>query len=75
MIVLSIILDTKSYKNGDKLIVYYCFNVKIQHKTTNLLFCVVFVSLKLPRHKIPKNNYHLNDAIIFFWFHVVSQNL
>ena len=40
------------------------FHVKIQHKATNLSFCVVFASIKLPRHIIPINNYCLNDTII-----------
>ena len=30
------------------------------------LFCVVFVSIKLQWHGIPKNNYRLNDTINFF---------
>ena len=41
------------------------FHVKIQHKGTNLLFCIIFVLIKLPRHEIPKNNYHLNETIFF----------
>ena len=48
------------------------FNVKIQHQTPNLSFCVVFVLIKLPQQQIPKNNYRLNDTIIFFCYCVVS---
>ena len=48
------------------------FHVKFQHKTINLSFWVVFASIKLPRHDIPKNNYRLNDTIIFFGYRVVS---
>ena len=51
------------------------FDVKIQHKTINLLFCVVFASIKLPQHHIPKNNFRSNDTIFVFVFmlcHFVS---
>ena len=48
------------------------FHVKIQQKTTNLLFCVVFVLIKLSQHEIPKNNFCLNNTIILYWYHVVS---
>ena len=41
------------------------FHVQIQRKTTNLSFCVIFVSIKLPQHEFPKSNYCLNDTIIF----------
>ena len=37
-------------------------HVKIQHKTTNFSFSVVFVLIKLPLHEFPKNNYPLNDT-------------
>ena len=46
-IVLSKILDTKNNKNSGKFIVFIIFHVKIQHKTLNLLFCVVFAMIKL----------------------------
>ena len=46
------------------------FHVKIQHKTTNLSFCIIFASIKL--HEIPKTNYRLNETIIFFCYRVVS---
>ena len=41
------------------------FQVKIQHKTINLLFCVVFASIKLLQYNIPEINYRLNDKIFF----------
>ena len=48
-----------------KLIFANIFHVKIQHKTINLTFCVIFASIKLPQQDIPKNNNCLNDTIIF----------
>ena len=65
-VVLSTILAREIDKNSDILLFAIVFQVKVQHKTINLLFCVVFASIKLPRHDIPKNNYRLNDTIIFF---------
>ena len=41
------------------------FHVKIQHKKINLSFYIIFASKKLPRHEISKNNYQLNETIIF----------
>ena len=52
----------KTDTNPDK---FTIFQVEIQHKTINLSFCVIFDSIKLPRHDIAKINYHLNDTIIF----------
>ena len=47
------------------------FHVKILQKTINLLFCVVFASIKLMQYNIPEINYRLNDTI-FFCNRVVS---
>ena len=58
--------DSKKIKNSDKFMLCFIFHVKIKNKTIKLLFCVISVSIKLPRHDIPKNNYHLNDTIFFF---------
>ena len=71
-VVLSIILTVKTIKIPINLSFVIVFHVKIQHKTTNLSFCIVFVSKKLPRHETLKNNYRLNDTIIYFCYRVVS---
>ena len=65
MLFLSIIFDRKTDKNSDKFIICYCFQVKIHHKTIILSFCVIFASLKFPRHDIRKNNYRFHDTIFF----------
>ena len=52
-------------KNPVNLLFLIFFRKKFLHLTINLLFCVVFAYIKLPRQDIPKNNYCLNDTIIF----------
>ena len=46
------------------------FHEQIQYQTTNLLFCIIYVLIRLPQHEIPKNNFCLNGTI-FFCYHVV----
>ena len=57
-VVLSVILD-------NKFIICYFFHIRIQHKTINISFCIIFASIKLPQHKILKTNDCLNKTIIF----------
>ena len=61
-----IISDRKPIKILINLSCVTIFQVKIQHKTINLSFCVIFASIKLLRQDIPKNNYRLNDTINLF---------
>ena len=42
----------KGKKNLINLSFVIAFHVKIQQKTINLSFCVVFASIKLPQHNI-----------------------
>ena len=71
-VVLSKFYTEKMIKILINLLFAIIFHVKIQHKTTNLQFCIVFVSKKLPQHEILKNSYRLNDTIIYFCYRVVS---
>ena len=64
-VVSSIISDSKNEKNFNKFILCYRFSCKNPTKTINLLFCIVFASIKLPQHVVPKTNYCLNETIIF----------
>ena len=65
---------------GHSLSLVIGFHVKIQHKTINLSFCIVFASTKLPQHNIPKTNYRLNDkkkflVVLCGWSKKVFQTL
>ena len=37
-----------------KVLFVILLHVKIQHKTINLMFCVIYVWIKLPQHDIPQ---------------------